>query len=140
MPNVEQIEKRAQKFKFSNRSRTVFGSLCNGTASSTFYRFSTGVLVLVHSFLLGLIAYWVICGLRTFGYVQTQVLAEKKPWSCNFCMSFWVTGAVVLALHFLRLQTFDPIRSVAGASFAFGFLGLTEQRTTPPFLPPEVKS
>lgn len=50
-----------------------------------------GAIALVWAFLLGLaVAGWVL-GVRALPWVHDRMMAQKKPWACDYCMCFWGT-------------------------------------------------
>ena len=54
--------------------------------------------ILVVAALLALAAFWLVKLVRTFGWVEKRLLVGTKPWACNVCMSFWTTGACLMAV------------------------------------------
>ena len=40
--------------------------------------------------------------IRALPFVQKWIMAQKKPWACDVCMSFWTVGLLGLGLVWLE--------------------------------------
>ena len=89
--------------------------------------------ILLWAFLVGATAAGMTVVIRVLPGVHSQMEAQKKPWVCDICMSFWTVGLLVLLLAF---ELRDPkLVVVAGPAYPFA-LWFLRRLTDPPELPP----
>lgn len=82
---------------------------------------------------LGTTAAGVVVAVRALPPVQRAMFAQKKPWACDVCMSFWTVGALGL-LGVLR--GFDVL--ACGPAYPVALLVLRKlgEPMHPPVMPP----
>lgn len=89
--------------------------------------------VLLLALLTGSTAAGMVVAVRALPWVYKRMLEQKKPWSCDICMSFWTVALLTLGLG-LTLQAWV----VAGPAYPVALWvlrRLTDPRNPPP-LPP----
>ena len=64
--------------------------------------------------LLSLLSYWLVNAIRSPDRVKLLLVAGRKPWACNVCMSLWSSLASSFGL-FLLVGGTDAILSGVGA-------------------------
>jgi hypothetical protein len=60
-------------------------------------------LPVLMALIIGLAAFAMTSAIRKLPLIRDLIFDAKKPWACNFCMSFWAA----LALHLWTVQQ-DP--------------------------------
>jgi hypothetical protein len=92
--------------------------------------------LLLWALLLGSTSAGITTAVRALPPVQRWMFERRKPWACDVCMSFWVTGVLALGLGW-----HDSVLALsAGPAYpwALWVLGkLGEPRTGPPMPPLE---
>jgi len=54
--------------------------------------------IMLWAIILGATSSGMTVAIRALPTVQKWVMARKKPWACDICMSFWSVGLLALAL------------------------------------------
>jgi hypothetical protein len=75
--------------------------------------------------------------LRALGPIRRMVERGTKPWSCDVCLSFWVTLAAACATYFLLVALGSPVEPQMALAIlpAQGLALLILSRIRPPDLP-----
>jgi hypothetical protein len=78
----------------------------------------------------------VVLAVRALPWVQRAIMQRRKPWACDVCLGFWVTGAATLALA--HWQHAPSLLLSAGPAYpvALWILRKLQEPTNPPQLPP----
>jgi hypothetical protein len=73
---------------------------------------------------------------RALPWVYRQMLAQKKPWACDVCMSFWSTAGLTLGL--VAWQHDVALLAAAGPAYpwALWVLRKISEPHGPPPMPP----
>lgn len=79
-----------------------------------------------------------VFAIRALPWVSRMVDAGIKPWVCDVCMSFWLTGGLALA----AVMRDPTLILCAGPAYTLAMLVLSfmERPSPPPPMPPFVES
>jgi hypothetical protein len=77
-----------------------------------------------------------VTALRALPMVQKAIMARKKPWACNICMSFWSTGAAAIGLAVFKNDVVLLLSAGPAYPVALWILSKLEEPQLPPQLPP----
>lgn len=91
--------------------------------------------LLLWSLLVGSTSAGMTTAIRALPFVYRWMLEQKKPWSCDRCMSFWTVGALAVGLAFWQGSA---LLAVAGPAYpwALWVLRKTNEPNGPPPMPP----
>lgn len=90
--------------------------------------------LLLWSLLVGSTSAGMTTAIRALAPVQRWMMAQKKPWSCDRCMSFWTVG--VLALGLMRIEPVLVLSAGPAYPWALWVLRKTNDPMGPPPMPP----
>jgi hypothetical protein len=94
--------------------------------------------ILLTAVWVGLSSATLTCILRFAPVIHRWVLAGKKPWVCDVCMTLWTVALITTGLYYAG---FKAALAASAPGYAIGkwmLMRLTDPQGPPPVIPPDL--